>query len=82
MSEICLDCYNKQFGTHYTEKDVKLEIDLCEDCGQIKPTIVVFRCRSLKDWLMRINYRLEDYAWKCRYKQWEKENQKGGPKEK
>ncbi len=64
MSEICLDCYNKQFGTHYTEKDVKLEMDLCEDCGQIKPTIVVFRCRSFKEWLTRRYDDFGYYAWK------------------
>ncbi len=76
MSEICLDCYNKQNGTHLTKKDVILENDLCEECGEYKPTIVVFRCRTPRDWLNRIYYRLEDYAWKIRYRRWEKEDQK------
>jgi len=80
MAEFCLECYNELNGTHFTEKDVILEEDLCEGCGEYKPTIVVFRSRGLKDWLARINNWLEDYAWKCRYKQWEKEDRKGGPR--
>lgn len=43
MAEFCLDCWNKLNGTHYTERDVILESDLCEGCGEIKDCIVVFR---------------------------------------
>lgn len=40
MAEFCLDCFNQQEGTHYREKDVTLEMDFCEGCGEIKPCII------------------------------------------
>ena len=43
MSEICLDCFNKECGREYTERDVLLDYDLCETCGKIKPCVVRYR---------------------------------------
>jgi len=45
MAEFCLDCWNKLNHTHLTQEDVILsaELDLCEGCAQMKPTIDVFR---------------------------------------
>jgi len=43
MAEICLDCMNEMDGTHLTEADVVLGLDLCEECGQIKPCVVRYR---------------------------------------
>ncbi len=71
MAEFCLDCYNKRHGTHLTEKDVKLDLDLCEDCGEIKPTIVIFRRRGLRRLtgvFSALSGVLEDLAWQ--YRDW------------
>lgn len=43
MAEFCLDCMNKMDGTHYTEADVVLDVDLCEGCGELRPCVVTFR---------------------------------------
>ncbi len=43
MAEFCLDCMNKMDGTDYTEADVILETDLCEECGQVVPCVIGFR---------------------------------------
>ena len=43
MSEICLDCLNKEFGKKYKASAVILEDDLCEACGEIKPCVIRFR---------------------------------------
>jgi len=40
MAEFCLDCYNKLNDTRYSEKQVELEVDLCEGCGEWKPVVV------------------------------------------
>ena len=40
MAEFCLDCMNKFYKEKLTEKDVVLEMDLCEECGEWKPCIV------------------------------------------
>ena len=40
MSEFCLDCLNKLLNKDLEEKDVKLLPDLCEGCGEHKPTVV------------------------------------------
>lgn len=41
MAEFCLKCFNEMNATSYTEKDVILEDDLCEGCGEIKPCVMV-----------------------------------------
>lgn len=43
MAEFCLGCYNKLFEKELTDKDVELLVDLCEGCGEIKPTIVAIK---------------------------------------
>ncbi len=64
MSGICLDCYNRYCGTRHTERDVKLKMGRCEDCGQYKPVIVVFRCRSVRERFTRWRDDLEYFAGK------------------
>ncbi len=39
MAEFCLDCYNRLNNTNLKKRDVKLSVDVCERCGQVKPTI-------------------------------------------
>ncbi len=47
MAEFCLSCFNKMFKDRnkreLTEKEVRLENDLCEGCGQIKPCVMEIR---------------------------------------
>lgn len=43
MAEFCLDCLNKLEGTHFTEQDVILEEDFCEECGKIAPCVMRYR---------------------------------------
>jgi len=66
MSGICLDCYNEYCGAHHTKRDVKLKMGWCEDCGQYKPLIVLFRCRSVKERFIRWRDDLEYFARKLR----------------
>ena len=53
MAEYCIDCWNRLNGTHYTEKDVKTDMDLCEGCGKWKPVVVVIHRRGIRGWLER-----------------------------
>ena len=64
MAEFCLDCMNEMDGTHYTEKDVELEMDLCEGCGQIKPVVVGFRRRTAAHWRDWLVSRVQIALWK------------------
>ena len=35
MAEFCLDCFNKYISKKkVTEKDVIMDYDLCEECGE------------------------------------------------
>lgn len=45
MAEFCLECFNRLGGTNYTRRDVVLDPDLCEECGEVKPCVVVLRRR-------------------------------------
>ena len=56
MSEICLDCFNKESGREYTERDVLLDYDLCETCGEIKPCVIRFR-RPLEKLFYSLGFR-------------------------
>ena len=50
MSEICLDCFNKDIENEkekLTKRDVVLEYDLCESCGEWKPCVIVIKERGL-----------------------------------
>lgn len=55
MAEFCLDCFNKLGGTSYTRRDVVLDQDFCEGCGEVKPCVVVLRRR------LRIKLAIEDF---------------------
>ena len=48
MAEFCLDCWNKLNHIHLTEEDVTIseELDLCEGCGKMMPTIVCYGKRK------------------------------------
>ena len=56
MSEICLDCFNKDCGKEYTEYDVLLDYDLCEFCGKIKPCVIRYR-RPLEKLFYSLGFR-------------------------
>ena len=45
MAEICLDCWNKINESKDDEKKYILskEVDLCEECGEWKPVIIMER---------------------------------------
>jgi len=48
MAEFCLDCWNELNHTHLQQEDVILsdELDVCEDCVQLKQVIVTLRPRA------------------------------------
>ena len=48
MAEFCPECFNKVFGTNYSENDFILsdELDLCEECEEIK--LVVWDIKEFK----------------------------------
>ena len=62
MAEYCIDCWNRLNGTHYTEKDVKTDMDLCEGCGKWKPVVVVIHRKGIRGWLERRYHDLEYYV--------------------
>ncbi len=49
MAEFCLSCFNEMFRERnkrdLTEKEVRLENDLCEGCGQMKPCVMEVKKR-------------------------------------
>ena len=49
MAEICVDCWKKLYGTEDAKKMLVMsdELDLCEECGEYKPTIVRIKTRYL-----------------------------------
>lgn len=51
MAEICLECFNKDRvennETPLNEKDVILNNDLCEWCGEVKPCIVIIKEKNI-----------------------------------
>ena len=64
MSEICLECWNKIHRTNDAKKQFVFtkELDLCEECGERKPVIIVMRKGYLlqqwfKDWMEFLRYR-------------------------
>lgn len=48
MADFCPECFNKVFGTNFSEKDFILSdyLDLCEECEQYK--IVVWNVKRWK----------------------------------
>lgn len=40
MAEFCLECFNRFNKMKLTEKEVLLEDDLCEGCGEVKPCVI------------------------------------------
>ncbi len=51
MAEICLDCFNKERQKDnkapLTKKDVVLNNDLCEWCGEIKPCVIAMKEKNI-----------------------------------
>jgi hypothetical protein len=45
MSEFCVSCWNELNNTRLKDKDVLVDkhLDLCEGCGELKPTIICYR---------------------------------------
>ena len=45
MAEFCLECWNKLNGTNDNERKyiISKDLDLCEECGEWKPVIVMER---------------------------------------
>lgn len=47
IAEICLDCYNKKFpDREITAKNVIMDDDICEFCGEYKTCIVQFKHKN------------------------------------
>ena len=48
MAEFYLECFNKYFSDEkLTEKDVVMDDDLCEECGEWKSCVIKIRKRSI-----------------------------------
>lgn len=48
MAEFCLECYNKYFSDkEVSEKDVIMDIDLCEECGEWKPCVIRIKEKNI-----------------------------------
>lgn len=48
MAELCLDCFNQCIGGEkLTEKDVIMDIDLCEGCGEWKPCVIRIKEKNI-----------------------------------
>lgn len=47
MAEFCLKHYNEMFDENLTEKDVVLEMDFCEGCGDIQPCVICEKRKSI-----------------------------------
>ena len=46
MAEFYLECFNKYFSDEkLTEKDVVMDDDLCEECGEWKPCVIKIKKR-------------------------------------
>lgn len=44
MAEFCLDCFNKYISKKkITEKDVIMDYDLCEECGEWKQCVITIK---------------------------------------
>lgn len=54
MAEFCIDCWNKLCETNDPAKKFifSRELELCEECGEMKRTIAAIRKRYLfKEWI-------------------------------
>ena len=57
MAEFCIECFNKMNDTKLTNKEVILEDDLCEGCGEVKPCVIAVKkspktpFESIFEWL-------------------------------
>lgn len=47
MAEFCLRCFNEMNGTRYQTREVWLENDFCEGCGEWKPCVIDLRRKPL-----------------------------------
>ncbi len=54
MAEFCLDCWNKINESDDSEKKyiISKDLDLCEECGEWKPVIIMER-RAYYMWKLR-----------------------------
>lgn len=61
MSELCLDCLNKIMGSNYPPRKflISKELDLCEECGELKPVVIRIKWRYAIAELFR--ERMEDF---------------------
>lgn len=48
MAEFCIECFNRLNDFELTERDVRLAVDLCEGCAEVKPCIM-----AIKNWKRR-----------------------------
>ena len=69
MAEICLDCFNKEREEYneppLTEKDVILDDDLCEWCGEIKPCVILIKEKNI---IKEIFRRIRVLYYRVRYR--------------
>ena len=47
MAEFCLKHFNEMFDEELMEKDVVLEEEFCEGCGEMKPCVIALRRKSI-----------------------------------
>lgn len=48
MAEFCLDCFNKYISKKkVTEKDVIMDYDLCEECGEWKQCVITIKEKNI-----------------------------------
>lgn len=48
MAEFCLDCFNKYISKKkVTEKDVIMDYDLCEECGEWKQCVIAIKEKNI-----------------------------------
>ncbi|MBQ6530088.1 MAG: hypothetical protein IJP94_04290 [Clostridia bacterium] len=57
MAEICLECLNKAFKNKkpLREKDVIMDYDLCEDCGEWKMCVITIK----RNWWQRLRSKIK-----------------------
>ena len=47
-AEFCLDCFNKYISKkEVTEKDVIMDYDLCEECGEWKQCVIIIKEKNI-----------------------------------
>jgi hypothetical protein len=69
MSEICLDCWNKNRKVPEKRRDFVMthRPDLCEECGQWKSVIIRYRLHRI--WTMNFTDFLEGIQYQLKQKE-------------